>query len=72
MANPERLAVRVIGPMQLCMTLFKPVIWLYSRTADMLLALSGLPVQRDERVTSDDILAMMEADRKSTRLNSSH
>ncbi|GAO26785.1 transporter-associated domain-containing protein [Alicycliphilus sp. B1] len=61
MANPERLAVRVIGPMQLCMTLFKPVIWLYSRTADMLLALSGLPVQRDERVTSDDILAMMEA-----------
>ncbi|MHA7599588.1 polyamine export protein PaeA [Alicycliphilus sp. T452] len=61
MANPERLAVRVIGLMQLCMALFKPVIWLYSRTADMLLALSGLPVQRDERVTSDDILAMMEA-----------
>ena len=61
MANPERFAVRVIGPMQLCMTLFKPVIWLYSRTADMLLSLSGLPVQRDERVTSDDILAMMEA-----------
>lgn len=61
MANPERFAVRVIGPMQLCMTLFKPIIWLYSRTADMLLSLSGLPVQRDERVTSDDILAMMEA-----------
>ncbi|WP_416401676.1 hemolysin family protein [Alicycliphilus denitrificans] len=61
MANPERFAVRVIGPMQLCMTLFKPVIWLYSRAADMLLSLSGLPVQRDERVTSDDILAMMEA-----------
>ena len=65
MANSERVAVAVVGPMQWCMRLFKPLIWLYSRAADVLLRLSGLPVQRDERVTSDDILAMMEAGARS-------
>ncbi len=61
MAEPEQLAVRVVGPMQVCMALFKPIIWLYSRTADALLRLSGLPSQRDDRITSEDILAMTEA-----------
>ncbi|AVP58629.1 hemolysin family protein [Pulveribacter suum] len=65
MANSERMAVLVVGPMQWCMRLFKPLIWLYSRAADALLRLSGLPSQRDERVTSDDILAMMEAGARS-------
>ena len=35
--------------------------WLYSRCADALFRLLGLSAQRDDRVTSDDILAMMEA-----------
>jgi CBS domain containing-hemolysin-like protein len=61
MAEPEHLAVRVAGPMLVCMTLFRPVIWLYSRAADALLRLSGLPSQRDDRITSEDILAMTEA-----------
>ncbi len=65
MAHPERTAVLVATPMQWCMRLFKPLIWLYSRSADALLRLSGLPAQRDERVTSDDILAMMEAGARS-------
>jgi len=65
MANSERMAVLVVRPMQWCMRLFKPLIWLYSRAADALLRLSGLPSQRDERVTSDDILAMMEAGARS-------
>ncbi len=61
MAHPERVAVLVARPMRWSMRLFKPLIWLYSSAADALLRLSGLPTQRDERVTSDDILAMMEA-----------
>ncbi|WP_313076532.1 hemolysin family protein [Melaminivora sp.] len=65
MANSERVAVHVVGPMQWCMRLLRPLIWLYSRMADALLRLSGLPSQRDERVTSEDILAMMEAGARS-------
>ena len=61
MAHSEAVAVRVVGPMQWCLRLLRPLIWLYSRAADALLRLSGLPAQRDERVTADDILAMMEA-----------
>lgn len=61
MIAPELLLLRVLRPMQLCMRLFRPVVWFYSRSTDMLIKLLGLPEQRDERVTSDDILAMTEA-----------
>lgn len=61
MAHPEQLAVRLVKPMQGCMALLTPVVWLYSRGADALFRLLGLSALRDERITSDDILAMMEA-----------
>ena len=61
MIEPERLLLRVLKPMQLCMRLFKPIVWFYSRSTDLVIKLLGLPEQRDERITSDDILAMTEA-----------
>ena len=61
MTQPEALAVRVVKPMQACMSLFKPLVWVYSRTADGLFKLFDLPTQRDDRITSEDILAMTEA-----------
>lgn len=61
MAESEAVALRVAAPMQWCMSLFKPIVWLYSRTTDGLFKLLRLPTQRDERITSDDILAMTEA-----------
>ena len=61
MAHPEAVALRVARPMQGCMALFKPIVWLYSRCADALLRLMGLSSQRDERITPEDILAMTEA-----------
>lgn len=61
MVEPERLLLRVLGPMQLCMTVFKPIVWVYARITDALIRVLGLPDQRDERITSDDILAMTEA-----------
>ncbi len=68
MAEPEKLATWVVGPMQLCLSLFKPVVWLYSRTTDGLFRVLGLPAQRDERVTPDDILALAEAGAESGAL----
>ena len=64
MAEPEVLAVRVSRPMQWCMTIFKPVVWFYSRCADALFRAMGLSTKRDERITHEDILAMTEASAK--------
>lgn len=61
MAEPERLALRVVAPMHAIMALLRPVVWLYSRCADLLFRALGMNALRDDRVTSDDILAMMEA-----------
>ena len=61
MAEPERVAVRVIGPMQAFLRAFKPVVWVYSRCADLMMRLLDLPMQRDDRITPDDILALAEA-----------
>ena len=61
MAEPERLALRLARPMAFFMALLRPVVWLYSRGADALFRLLGLSSLRDDRITSDDILAMMEA-----------
>jgi CBS domain containing-hemolysin-like protein len=44
--------------------IFKPVIWFYNLATDTLFRLLGLPATRDERITSDDILAMTEAGTK--------
>lgn len=61
MNEPERLALRLVAPMQALLTIFKPLVWLYSRAADLLFRALGLPAQRDDRITSDDILALAEA-----------
>ena len=61
MAAPEAVAVRLVGPMEGFLRLLKPLVWLYNRMADLCLRLFGLPTQRDDRVTPDDILAMAEA-----------
>lgn len=61
MAEPERMAIRLVGPMRLCTLALKPLVWFYSRATDLLFGVLGLSSQRDERITSDDILALTEA-----------
>ncbi|QTD46124.1 hemolysin family protein [Ottowia testudinis] len=61
MAEPERVAMAVVGPMERFLLVFKPIVWLYTRCTDVIMRLLGLPTQRDERITPDDILALAEA-----------
>jgi CBS domain containing-hemolysin-like protein len=61
MNEPERLAVRLVAPMQLLITLFMPLVWLFTNGTDLLFRLLKLPTQREETITSADILAMTEA-----------
>jgi CBS domain containing-hemolysin-like protein len=64
MAEPERLAVRVLRPMLWCMAVLKPLVWCFNQLADATARLLGLPTVRDERITHEDILAMTEAGTK--------
>jgi CBS domain containing-hemolysin-like protein len=61
MAEPERLALLLARPMQGCTVLLGPLVWLFNRLADAVARLLGLPTERDERITPEDILAMTEA-----------
>ncbi|WP_077001501.1 hemolysin family protein [Variovorax sp. KK3] len=61
MNDPERLAMRMVGPMQVLITTFKPLVWLFTQCTDLLFKLLGIPMQRDDKITSADILAMTEA-----------
>jgi len=61
MSSPEDLAVRMVGPMQVLITTFKPLVWLFTTSTDLLFKLLGMPLARDEKITSADILAMTEA-----------
>ncbi|MDQ0568603.1 CBS domain containing-hemolysin-like protein [Variovorax paradoxus] len=61
MSDPERIAVRMVGPMLVLITTFKPLVWLFTRSTDMLFKLLGMPLVRDDKITSADILAMTEA-----------
>lgn len=61
MAEPERFALAVVGPMRVLVRVLSPLVWIYSRAAGLLMRLLRLPTRRDERVTSDDILALAEA-----------
>jgi len=61
MSDPERIAVRMVGPMLVLITTFKPLVWFFTRATDMLFKLLGMPLVRDDKITSADILAMTEA-----------
>ena len=61
MSDPERLAVRMVGPMNVLITTFKPLVWFFTRSTDALFKLLGIPLQRVDKITSADILAMTEA-----------
>ena len=61
MVDPETMVMRVVGPMRWWMALLRPAVWIFNGLADLLFLLFGLPKERDDRVTSADILAMAEA-----------
>ncbi len=61
MNEPERFALRLVGPMGVLLKLCMPLVWIFSQLNDLLFRIFGLPARRDERITPDDILALAEA-----------
>ncbi len=61
MVQPERVAVAVVRPMQFCMTLFAPLVWVFNGLANRIFRLLGVPSVRVEDITPADIMAMADA-----------
>ncbi|MBS0352572.1 MAG: HlyC/CorC family transporter [Proteobacteria bacterium] len=61
MASPERLAMTVSGPMSLLIRWLRPLLWFYNSAADLLFRLLGVPTTRNETVTPDEIIAVVQA-----------
>lgn len=61
MSVPETVAVRIVQPMLFLVTLFRPLVWLFSGASNWMMQLMGLPTVNKEQITPDDIAAMMEA-----------
>lgn len=61
MVRPELVAMAVVRPIQLCMWLFAPLVWVFDGLADRLFRLLKLPSVRAEDITADDIVAMADA-----------
>ncbi|MES2073705.1 MAG: hemolysin family protein [Pseudomonadota bacterium] len=61
MTAPEAIAMAVVGPMNGCVRLFKPLIWVFNGLANLIFRLFNVSTQRDEKITSDDIYAIVDA-----------
>jgi CBS domain containing-hemolysin-like protein len=58
---PEAIALRIAGPMQICLSLLRPLIWAFNGIANQVMTLLGLPATRPEDFTPEDIVAMANA-----------
>jgi CBS domain containing-hemolysin-like protein len=61
MLAPERVALSVVQPMQLCIYLLHPFVIIINGAVNGVFRLFKVPAARHDEVTADDILAMMDA-----------
>lgn len=61
MLAPERVAMSLVQPMQLCTYLLSPFVRVINGAVNSIFTFFRIPAARTEEVTADDILAMMDA-----------
>lgn len=61
MIAPETTAMAVIRPVLLIIRLFRPFSWALNKVANMLFRLFGVEMTREDRITFDEISAVVEA-----------
>lgn len=61
MAAPEKLAMAVAGPMSFLIRWLRPILWIYNEAANGLFRLLGLPTVRNDTMTPDEIIAVVQA-----------
>lgn len=53
--------MRLIGSMQVLIKVLKPFVWLLTVISNALMKLFGLPTQNKNKITSEDIVATVDA-----------
>ncbi|WP_104505550.1 polyamine export protein PaeA [Acinetobacter indicus] len=61
MIAPEKISISVINPVQVFITVCKPLAWFINTIANMLFRLFKVNTIRDDNITFDDISAVMDA-----------
>ncbi|WP_301099764.1 hemolysin family protein [Otariodibacter sp.] len=61
MADPEKVGLRLVNIIIFIIIVFKPFVILFDSIANLLFKLLGISTIRQDNMTSDDILAMMDA-----------
>ncbi|POB69218.1 hypothetical protein CRN59_15980, partial [Vibrio vulnificus] len=61
MAVPEKIAMTLVGPMLVCISILKPFIFVFNGLANLIFQLLSIPAERNDDITSDDIYAVMDA-----------
>ncbi|BFU60706.1 MULTISPECIES: hemolysin family protein [Rodentibacter] len=59
--NPEAVALRTVGIMQVLIFLLKPIVWVFDGLSNMLFKLFGVSMLRNDNISSEDIVAVVEA-----------
>ena len=58
---PERIALIIVRPMLFCVRLMRPLVWLFNGTCNLIFQLFNIPITAHDRITQDDIVAVMAA-----------
>lgn len=61
MANPEAVALRMVGIISFCIIVFKPLVLLFDSIANGLFRLFRISTVRQDNMTPEDIIAMVDA-----------
>ncbi|MCK3654521.1 hypothetical protein A4G19_01665 [Pasteurellaceae bacterium Macca] len=61
MANPEKVAMKMVGILSFLILLFKPLVLIFDAIANAFFRLFRISTVRQDTMTSDDIIAMVDA-----------
>ena len=59
--NPEGVALRTIGIMQVFIFFLKPIVWFFDGLSHIFFHLMGISTKREDNMTPEDIVAIVEA-----------
>lgn len=59
--RPEEISVKLIRSMLVLITVLKPLVWLLTGISNSIMRLFGLPTQNKYKITSEDIVATVDA-----------
>ncbi|VFP84125.1 UPF0053 inner membrane protein YtfL [Candidatus Erwinia haradaeae] len=61
MIAPERMSLKIISIMRVCLFIFRPLVWFFNGGANIIFRIFKIPMIRHDDITSDDIYAVVEA-----------